>query len=206
MVIVATSNTAPDRLYEGGLNRQLFLPFIDLIKQKLDVFELDGAIDYRRRLIHGLKVYLTPLGPETDAAMDEDWFKLTGKRTYEPATLAVLGRALHVPCAAKGVARFTFDDLCLQPLAAADYLAIAREYHTVLIDRIPQMSEQLRDATRRFIVLIDTLYDEGVKLVCSAAAPAEQLYTEGDAAQVFQRTVSRLIEMQSRDYLERAVR
>ena len=204
VVIVATSNTAPDRLYEGGLNRQLFLPFIDLIKSKLEMFELDGATDYRRLLIHGLKVYLTPLGPETDAAMDEDWFKLTGKRTCEPATLTVLGRVLPVPCAAKGVARFAFDDLCLQPLAAADYLAIAHEYHTVLIDRIPQMSEQLRDATRRFIVLIDTLYDEGVKLVCSAATPAEQLYTEGDAAQVFQRTISRLIEMQSRDYLERA--
>ncbi|HTT97868.1 MAG TPA: cell division protein ZapE [Rhizomicrobium sp.] len=206
VVIVATSNTPPDRLYEGGLNRQLFLPFIDLIKQKLEVVELNGPIDYRRRLIHGLKVYLTPLGPETDAAMDEDWFKLTGKRSCEPAVLAVLGRSLHVPCAAKGVARFAFADLCLQPLAAADYLAIAREYHTVLIDRIPQMSEQIRDATRRFIVLIDTLYDEGVKLVCSAAAPAEQLYTEGDAAQVFQRTVSRLIEMQSKDYLERAGR
>jgi len=206
VVIVATSNTAPDRLYEGGLNRQLFLPFIDLIKQKLDVFELDGPNDYRRLLIHGLKVYITPLGPATDAAMDEDWFKLTGHKSCEPAALTVLGRALHVPCAAKGVARFSFDDLCLQPLAAADYLAIAREYHTVLIDRIPFMSEQLRDATRRFIVLIDTLYDEDVKLVCSAAAPAEQLYTEGDAAQVFQRTISRLIEMQSRDYLERAGR
>jgi cell division protein ZapE len=206
VVIVATSNTIPDRLYEGGLNRQLFLPFIELIKQKLDVFELDGPNDYRRLLIHGLKVYLTPLGPEADAAMDEDWFKLTGHRACEPATLAVLGRALHVPCAAKGVARFSFDDLCMQPLAAADYIALAREYHTVLIDRIPLMSEQLRDATRRFIVLIDTLYDEGVKLVCSAVAPAEQLYTEGDAAQVFQRTISRLIEMQSKDYLERAGR
>jgi cell division protein ZapE len=206
VVIVATSNTAPDRLYEGGINRQLFLPFIELIRQNLDIFELDGPIDYRRRLIHGLTVYLTPLGPETDAAMDEDWFKLTGKRACEPTTLTVLGRALPVPCAAKGVARFSFDDLCLQPLAAADYLAIAREYHTVLIDRIPQMSEQFRDATRRFIVLIDTLYDEGVKLVCSAAVPAEQLYTEGNAAQMFQRTVSRLIEMQSKDYLERAGR
>jgi len=206
VVIVATSNTALERLYEGGLNRQLFLPFIDLIEQKLDVFELDGPNDYRRLLIHGLKIYLTPLGPETDAAMDEDWFKLTGHKTCEPAKLTVLGRALHVPCAAKGVGRFSFDDLCLQPLAAADYLAIARAYHTVLIDRIPLLSEQLRDATRRFIVLIDTLYDEGVKLVCSAAAPAEQLHVEGDAVQVFQRTNSRLIEMQSREYLERAGR
>ena len=206
VVIVATSNTAPDRLYEGGLNRQLFLPFIDLIKQKLDVFELDGPNDYRRLLIHGLKVYLTPLGPEADAAMDRVWLKLTRQAGGDPRTLTVLGRALHISCAARGVARFSFDALCMQPLAAADYLAIAREFHTVMIDRVPLMSEQLRDATRRFIVLIDTLYDEGVKLICSAAATAEQLYTEGDAAQVFQRTVSRLIEMQSKDYLERARR
>ena len=206
VVIVATSNTRPDRLYEGGLNRQLFLPFIDLIEQKLDVFELDGPNDYRRLLIHGLKVYLTPLGPATDAAMDQIWLKLTGQADGDPHTLTVLGRALHVSCAAKGVARFSFDSLCMHPLAAADYLAIAREFHTVMIDHIPLLSDQLRDATRRFIVLIDTLYDEGVKLICSAAAPAERLYTEGDAAQVFQRTVSRLIEMQSHDYLERARR
>lgn len=206
VVIVATSNTAPDRLYEGGLNRQLFLPFIDLIKQKLDVFELDGPNDYRRLLIHGLRVYLTPLGPESDVAMDQVWRKLTGQAGGDPRTLTVLGRALQISNAAKGVARFSFDDLCMQPLAAADYLAIAREFHTVMIDRIPLMSEQLRDATRRFIVLIDTLYDEGVKLLCSAAAPADQLYTGGDAAQVFQRTVSRLIEMQSKDYLERTRR
>ena len=206
VVIVATSNAAPDRLYEGGLNRQLFLPFIDLIKQKLDVFELDGPTDYRRLLIHGLNVYLTPLRPETDAAMDEDWFKLTGRRDCEPAALTVLGRTLHVPCAAKGVARFSFSELCLQPLAAADYLAITREYHTLLIDRIPRMSAEMRDAARRFTLLIDTLYDEGVKLICSAAVRAEQLYVEGDNTAAFRRTVSRLIEMQSKEYLERAGR
>ena len=206
MVIVATSNTAPDRLYEGGLNRQLFLPFIDLIKQKLDVFELDGPNDYRRLLIHGLKVYLTPLGPKADAAMDQVWLKLTGQAGGDPRTLTVLGRALHVSCAAKGVARFSFDALCMQPLAAADYLAIAREFHTVMIDRIPQMSAEMRDAARRFTLLIDTLYDESVKLICSAAVRAEQLYVEGDNAEAFRRTVSRLIEMQSKDYLERARR
>lgn len=202
-VIVATSNTAPERLYEGGLNRQLFLPFIDFLRAQLDVAELDGATDYRRILIGGLKVYLTPLGPETDAAMDEDWKKLTGRDGGEPATLTVLGRALHVPCAAKGVARFAFADLCLQPLAAADYLAVARAFHTLLIDRIPQMDSTMRDAARRFTLLIDTLYDEGIKLVCSAAVPPDRLYVEGDNASAFQRTVSRLIEMQSRDYLER---
>jgi cell division protein ZapE len=206
VVIVATSNTAPDQLYEGGLNRQLFLPFIDLIKQKLDVFELNGPSDYRRLLLHSLKVYLTPLGPATDAAMDEVWLKLTGQAGGDPRTLTVLGRALHISCAAKGVARFSFDALCTQPLAAADYLAIAREFHTVMIDRIPKMSAEMRDAARRFTLLVDTLYDESVKLICSAAVPAEQLYVEGDNVEAFRRTVSRLIEMQSREYLERARR
>jgi cell division protein ZapE len=206
VVIVATSNTPPGRLYEGGLNRQLFLPFIDLIARKLDVFELNGPNDYRRLLIHGLRVYLTPLGPEADAAMDEDWRKLTGKDGGEPATLTVFGRTFIVPCAAKGVARFDFDDLCLQPLAAADYLAVARAFHTVLVDRIPQMGPEMRDAARRLTLLIDTLYDEGVKLVCSAAVPPERLYIEGENSEAFRRTVSRLIEMQSKEYLERAGR
>jgi cell division protein ZapE len=203
VVIVATSNTAPARLYGGGINRELFLPFIALIEGKLDVVELGGTVDYRRLLIGELNVYLTPLGPETDAAMDEDWRKLTGRAGGEPTTLTVLGRAVRVPCAAKGVARFTFDDLCLAPLAAADYLAIARTFHTILIDRIPLLSTAMRDAARRFTLLIDTLYDENIKLVCSAAATPDRLY-EGDGAASFQRTVSRLIEMQSREYLERA--
>lgn len=206
VVIVATSNTAPDRLYEGGLNRQLFLPFIALIERKLDIVELNGPSDYRRLLISGLKVYITPLGPEADAAMDEDWLKLTGRAGGAPAELAVLGRRIEVPCASHGVARFDFDALCLRPLAAADYLAVAREYHTVFIDRIPQMGRDMRDAARRFTLLIDTLYDEGVKLVCSAAVAPEELYLEGDNAEAFRRTASRLIEMQSKEYLERAGR
>jgi cell division protein ZapE len=206
VVIVATSNTAPDRLYEGGLNRQLFLPFIDLIGQKLEIFELDGAVDYRRLLMSELNVYLTPLGPKVDAAMDETWRKLTGQVGGDPRTLTVLGRALHISLAAKGVARFSFDALCMQPLAAADYLAIAGEFPTVMIDRIPQMTGEMRDAARRFTLLIDTLYDESVKLVCSAAVRAEQLCVEGDNSEAFRRTVSRLIEMQSKEYLERVAR
>jgi cell division protein ZapE len=204
VVIVATSNTRPERLYEGGLNRQLFVPFIEMIKTKLDVLELDGGVDYRRQLMSELNVYLTPLGPETDAAMDRAWRTLTGQAGGSPMTLTVLGRALHVTCAAGGVARFTFEALCQQPLAAADYLAIAHEFHTVMIDRIPKMSPAMRDAARRFIVLVDTLYDERVKLVCSAEVRAEYLYVEGDGSDAFQRTVSRLIEMQSREYLDRA--
>src|SRR5262249_20944511 len=156
-----------------------FVPFIDMIRAKLDVLELDGGVDYRRQLMSELNVYMTPLGPETDAAMDRTWRRLTGHADGSPLTLTVLGRALHVSCAARGVARFPFDALCLQPLAAADYLAIAHEFHTVMIDRIPKMTPAMRDAARRFIVLIDTLYDERVKLICSAAVRAENLYVEG---------------------------
>lgn len=206
VTIVTTSNTAPDRLYEGGLNRELFLPFVALIKERLEIVELNGPNDYRRLLIAGLNVYLCPLGPKADAAMDEDWRKLTGRDGGAPAALSVLGRSVRVPRAADGVARFSFEDLCLVPLAGADYLAIARAYHTVFIDRIPTMTPAMRDAARRFTLLIDTLYDEGVKLVCSAAAPPERLYVEGENADAFRRTASRLVEMQSTDYLERVGR
>jgi cell division protein ZapE len=203
VVIVATSNTPPDRLYEGGLNRQLFLPFIALLKSKLDVLTLNGATDYRLHRLSGLNVYLTPLSPEADAAMDAAWLKLTDERAPASMTLTVLGRALRVPRAAKGVARFTFDELCAQPLAAADYLAIARTFHTVMIDHIPLLGPNQRNEARRFVVLIDTLYDEGVKLICSAAAQPDRLYPEGDGADAFRRTASRLMEMQSEDYLKR---
>jgi cell division protein ZapE len=203
IVVVATSNTEQDRLYAGGLNRELFLPFIALLEAKLDIFELDGAVDYRLERMSGLDVYLTPLGAEADARMDAAWLRLTDSERGEPQTLAVLGRSLQVPQAAKGVARFTFDALCIQPLAAADYLAIARQFHTLLIDRIPLMGADMRDAARRFTVLIDTLYDEGVKLVCSAAAEPDRLYVSGDGADAFRRTASRLVEMRGADYLGR---
>jgi cell division protein ZapE len=203
VTIVATSNTPPDRLYEGGLNRQLFLPFIEEIKQRLEVVELNGPTDYRLQRISGLKVYLTPLGRDADAAMDAAWQRLTDSKRGKPASLLVLGRAVRVPQAARGVARFDFADLCAQPLAAADFLAVAQEFHTILLDHIPAMSPEMRNEARRFILLIDTLYDEGVKLVCSAAAPPEALYPQGDGAEAFRRTASRLAEMQSEDYLKR---
>ena len=202
-VIVATSNTAPQRLYEGGLNRQLFLPFIALIEEKLDILELHGAVDYRRLRMSGLDIYITPLGREADAKMDAAWLRLTDQKKASPMTLTFLGRKLVVPRAAKGVARFSFDDLCAKPLAAPDYLAIARHFHTVLIDNIPQLSGAMRNEARRFILLVDTLYDEGTKLICSAAAPPDKLYTDGDGAEAFRRTASRLVEMQSEDYLKR---
>jgi cell division protein ZapE len=203
VVIVATSNTAPRHLYEGGLNRQLFLPFIEEIEQRLDIVELNGDTDYRLQRMSGMNIYLQPAGPEADAAMDAAWQRLTDGSRGAPAILTVLGRALTVPRAARGVARFGFDDLCARPLAAADYLAIAHAYHTVLIDHVPRLGPAERNQARRFVVLIDTLYDEGVKLICSAEAPPEQLYKSGDGVDAFRRTVSRLHEMQSEDYLKR---
>ena len=202
-VIVATSNVAPDRLYEGGLNRQLFLPFIEEIKRRLGIVELSGPTDYRLQRISGLNVYLTPLSLAADAAMDEAWTRLTGGTKAKSLSLSVLGRSVIVPRAARGVARFDFADLCMQPLAAADYLAIARDFHTVMIDHVPVMTENMHNVARRFIVLIDTLYDEGVKLLCSADAAPEGLYPDGTSAQAFRRTASRLAEMQSEDYLRR---
>jgi len=203
VTIVATSNTPPDLLYEGGLNRQLFLPFIAEIKQRLEVVELNGPTDYRLERIAGIKVYLTPLGPEADSAMDTAWRRLTDCAHGRLISLPVLGRKVGVPQAARGVARFDFRDLCAQPLAAADFLAIAQEFHTVLLDHIPLLSPENRNEARRFVLLIDTLYDEGVKLICSAAAPPDALYPAGDGADAFRRTASRLAEMQSEDYLKR---
>jgi cell division protein ZapE len=203
VVVVTTSNVVPDRLYEGGLNRQLFLPFIDLLKSRLDVFALTGPTDYRLHRIGGMNVYLTPLSPEADAAMDAAWLRLTGERNPSPVSLTVLGRQVRVPRAARGAARFKFEDLCVQPLAAPDYLAIAQNFHTVLIDHIPELAPSQRNEARRFILLIDTLYDMGVKLICSAAVAPERIYPEGDGSEVFRRTASRLVEMQSEDYLAR---
>ena len=203
VVIVATSNTPPDRLYEGGLNRQLFLPFIEEIKQRLEVVELNGPTDYRLQRMSGLKVYLSPLGPEADAAMNAAWQRLTDSKRGKPTSLTVLGRQVAVPQAARGVARFDFTDLCARPLGAADFLAVAREFHTILLDHIPVLSPEMRNEARRFTLLIDTLYDEGVKLICSAAAAPEALYPDGDGAEAFRRTASRLAEMQSDDYLRR---
>ena len=203
VVIVATSNTPPGGLYEGGLNRQLFLPFITLIEENLDVLELNGSMDYRLHRISGLDIYLTPLEAQAGAKMDAAWFRLTDTQKGSPQALIVLGRKLVVPQAAKGVARFTFDDLCRKPLAAPDYLAIAQHFHTLLIDRIPVLDSAERNEARRFTLLIDTLYDHGTKVICSAAAAPDQIYPTGDGADAFRRTASRLVEMQSVDYLKR---
>lgn len=201
VVVVATSNRPPDDLYWGGLNRELFLPFIDLVKTKLDVLHLDGPTDYRSTFLAQVPVFLVGLTPETEAQLDRDFAHLIGGDMPAPMTIAVHGRTLTVPRAARGVARAGFADLCQEALGPADYLALARTFHTLVLDRVPRMTADDRNAARRFITLIDVLYEHKVKLLCTAAAAPAELYGEGDGSFEFARTASRLAEMQSRDYI-----
>ncbi len=200
-VIVATSNVPPWDLYKGGLNRTLFLPFVELIEMKMEVLELEAVRDYRLDRLAGTQLYFTPLGPEADADIRQTWRMLTGRKQGKPATLAVKGHKVEVPEAAMGVARFSFDDLCAKPLGAADYLAIAHNYHTIIIENVPVLPPGRRNEARRFNTLIDTLYDNRVGVIISAEAEPDRLYPEGDGADLFQRTASRLMEMRSEDYL-----
>ena len=202
-VVVATSNVAPDDLYKGGLNRALFLPFIAQISDHMDVLRLDARTDFRLEKLAGVKMWLVPADRAADAALDKAWASMTGNAPCKPRDISIKGRILHVPCSADGVARFSFADLCEKPLAASDYLRLAHDYHTIMIDRIPVMDYPERNAAKRFIALIDTLYDNAVKLMASAEADPLSLYlaTEGDEANEFKRTSSRLIEMSSQSYL-----
>jgi cell division protein ZapE len=194
---------APDELYKDGLNRALFLPFIALIKRYMDVVELEARTDFRLEDLAGAPVWHVPADAKADAALDQAWQRLTGGQAGAPQNLIVLGRVLKVPRAAKGVARFTFHQLCEEPLSAADYLKLAHEFHTLIIDHIPVMAEEARNEAKRFIILIDTLYDNSVKCLASAAAEPDMLYLghEGFEAQEFKRAASRLIEMRSQAYL-----
>jgi cell division protein ZapE len=204
-VVVATSNVAPDDLYKGGLNRALFLPFIAQISEHMAVLRLDARTDFRLEKLAGVKMWLVPADAAASAALEKAWAKMTGNAPCRPRDISIKGRTLHVPCSSHGVARFSFAELCEQPLAASDYLRLARDYHTIMIDRIPVMDYGERNAAKRFITLIDTLYDNGVKLMASAAADPLSLYlaTEGVEANEFKRTSSRLIEMGSQSYLGR---
>ncbi len=157
-VVVATSNVAPDDLYKGGLNRALFLPFIAQIVDHMDVLRLDARTDFRLEKLTGVKMWLVPADRAADAALDRAWVKMTGNAKCKPRDISIKGRTLHVPCSADGVARFSFADICEKPLAASDYLRLAHDYHTIMIDRIPVMDYPDRNAARRFIALIDTLY------------------------------------------------
>ncbi len=201
VVVVATSNRAPDRLYEGGLQRERFLPFIDLLKERLDVIELDGPRDYRLQRFRGRQVYFTPADARAHAALAQAFADLSDGAPPASEALTVLGRDIDVPRAAKNVAWFTFAELCERPLGPNDYLALVGRYHTFILEGIPKLDFERRNEAKRFNIFIDTLYDAHGNLVCSAAAPPHDLYPEGDGSFEFQRTVSRLIEMQSDDYI-----
>ena len=207
VTLVTTSNRAPGELYKDGLNREHFLPFIALIEGRLDVLALNGPTDYRMERLSGVTTWHVPNGPEATAAVREAFFKLTD---YPPEDAAHVpaedidvggGRMLHVPKSLKGVAVFSFKRLCAEARGASDYLAIARRYHSVIIVGIPKLGPHNRNEAARFVTLIDALYEQKVKLIATADARPAELYEEGDGRFEFERTESRLIEMQSHDYL-----
>jgi cell division protein ZapE len=203
VIVVATSNVAPDELYKDGLNRSLFLPFLELLAHYMDVVALAAAEDFRLQKLTGVKVWHVPADAAADAALDEAWRRIALGHPGAPLELTVQGHIVHVPKAAMGAARFSFHELCEQPLGATDYLKIAREFHTILVDHVAVMGYEQRNTAKRFIVLVDTFYDNAVKLIASAQTEASELYeaTEGFEAQEFKRTVSRLVEMGSEAYL-----
>lgn len=203
-VLVATSNVEPSNLYKDGLNRGLFLPFIDMLRAHTDVISLDTTTDYRLLKTSGLPVWSSPLGPEADRAIETAWQHATAGRSAAPAEIAFRGRTIAIPMAAGPCARFQFSDLCERPLAAADYLAILERYRTLFVENIPVLDANRRNETKRFILLIDTIYDAGARLFASAAARPEALLAtrRGTEGFEFDRTVSRLIEIQSEDYAQ----
>lgn len=207
--IVATSNRRPEELYRHGLNRELFLPTIRLIRERLVVQPLDGPTDYRLQRMQGLKTYLVPVNEKTTDALRRAFFAMTDRDVEDAGRVPsdevqVGGRTLFVPKASKGVAVFSFKRLCANPLGARDYLAIARRYHTLFIVAVPVMGPDMRNEASRFVSLIDVLYENHVKLFCSAGAEPEALYPSGDGSFEFRRTASRLVEMQSDAYLRAA--
>lgn len=201
ITVIATSNRAPDDLYKNGLQRDRFLPFIELLKQRLEVLELGGAQDYRMGRMREFDLYLTPLGAWANAKLDEAFRALSGGSDGEPRVLRTQGRDVEVPRAAPGVAMAHFLDWCAKPMGAADFLCIADHFHTIIVADIPKMGPDSRDKATRFVTMIDTFYERKVKLICSAAGPPAALYPAGDGSFEFERTVSRLMEMQSPEYL-----
>jgi len=205
VVVVSTSNRPPDDLYKNGLNRHAFLPFIKRFKGQMDVVALDSASDYRLGKLAGEEVYLAPFSREADIALQKLWVQVTETEQGQPEVLEVQGRELSVPGAARGVARFSFADLCEQPLGGADYIAIASHYSTVFIEHVPILGREQSNEAKRFITLVDVFYDRGIKLVVTADALPDGLYTEGTHVFEFGRTASRLVEMQSREYWSEVV-
>lgn len=202
-VLIATSNVEPDNLYRDGLNRGLFLPFIDLLKKYVDVVTLDSPTDYRMEKLNSQPVYLTPLDQRADMAMDASWMGALHGRKALPTEIPMKGRSIHVPLAVDRMARFSFADLCDAPLGPADFLAIAERFDTIFLDHVPKLGPDKRNQTKRFIILIDTLYDHNIRLYVSAAAMPEDLLEErrGTEGFEFDRTASRLFEMRSAEYL-----
>jgi cell division protein ZapE len=203
VVLIATSNVAPDNLYRDGLNRQLFMPFVDLLKTHVDVVNLDARTDYRLEKLNRMPVYLSPLDDETTRVMDEAWRAATAGATVVQDSVTVKGRTVVIPQAARQAARFAFADLCSKPLGAADYTAIIKRYKTIFINAVPVLDQPRRNEAKRFIILIDILYDHHIHVVISAAASPDKLYIAktGTEAFEFDRTASRLFEMQSEEYL-----
>ncbi|MEM7301525.1 MAG: cell division protein ZapE [Pseudomonadota bacterium] len=201
--VVATSNVHPDNLYRHGLNRSFFLKFVDVLKQHADIFELATPTDYRLEKLAGRVIYLAPNNADTASQMDLIWEQMVDGADVVRTQLKVKSREIEVPKSAGTIARFSFAELCESPLGATDYLAITERYGTVFVDNIPVLGRERRNPTKRFIHLIDSFYDNGVKLICSAAAAPDQLYPSNKGPEYFefQRTASRLIEMQSEDYL-----
>lgn len=201
VVVVATSNRSPDTLYENGLNRGLFLPFIEMMPKHLIIHSFEGDTDHRLRALTAAPVYHVPLGKEADAAISAAWDRLT--RGGEPilTELVVQGRTLKFPKTARGVLRSDFEALCEANRSPAEYLEIAKAFHTVIIENVPQMGVHMRNAAKRFVTLIDALYETRTKLVMSSAVEPSELYEKGDGAFEFERTVSRLMEMRTEEYL-----
>lgn len=202
VVVVATSNRPPCDLYKDGLQREQFLPFIDLIEEKMDVLELAGRTDYRLEHMRALDIYITPDDEAARAKLEDAFTRLTHGARAHAASIPVQGRDVAIPKAAQGVALVGFKDLCGRPLGAADYLEIARRYHTLIVVGIPKLTPENHDMARRFVTLVDALYEGYVKLICSAEAEPQDLYVQGDGAFEFERTASRLVEMQSETYME----
>lgn len=197
IAVVVTTNTRPRDLYRDGLNRNAFLPFIDLIEEKMEVTCLNGETDYRIGRLRGREVWLTPIDAGNRRRMEGLWRELTDTQRGSPLFLPVKGRQVEVPQAARGAARFGFDELCARPLGPADYLAMAAAFHTIFIDAVPVMDKTLANERRRFTILIDTLYDNHIRIVATSAAPITGLAPRGTGDQAFSRTVSRLQEMLS---------
>ncbi|MBL8659420.1 MAG: AFG1 family ATPase [Rhodospirillales bacterium] len=201
VVVIATSNRPPRDLYKDGLQRELFLPFIALFEERLDVLHLDAATDYRLRTMRSMAVYLTPLDQGTEARLRAYFARLTHGADVGPDVLTVHGRRLEIQMASDDTAYASFQELCARPLGPADYLALAGRYDVLFLARIPVMTADMRNEAKRFVTLVDALYEHKVKLICSAERPPDELYAQGEGAFEFERTISRLHEMQSEDYL-----